>query len=300
MTLDTLRNNIARDLREIRLLSESLFDAAVNHEELHPGGTDVTGGTAMVMLAPSADPEAWSYRQLSAALGRTDSHGDYESHVDPTPPLLVLSTWEDTLRKERGQPTGLTATIDRAADYILGSLDWAFTDTGAGINFVAVDEMADALRNVRARLEGVLHAGERDDKGAPCLTHGQPYVKRWAGYRLPDGTVQRRDQRAGVRPDVEVVDLGESEDRWYCKGDADENGGHWATEDEYKIAAKATWRAYSEWLSSTDMEIQYRVRPALVVLWAHRGKVRKKKDARSGRVLYNVSDTRGLRDCETV
>lgn len=155
---DDLRLRIARDIRAILELYDNLRDEAINRA----GNPEIPGGDAMVMLGPSANPEAWSYKELSAALGRTEPHGLYENDTDPQPPLLVLATWEDSIRIERNQPTDLQATIHRAADYIRSSIDWCFDyDATGDMNFVAVDDMADDIHTIRARLEAILKDGDR-------------------------------------------------------------------------------------------------------------------------------------------
>jgi hypothetical protein len=184
--MSDLRLTLARDLREIQHLYADLRAEAISHAD----DGDIPGGDAMVMLGPSADPEAWSYRQLSAALGRTEPHGIYENDADPQPPLLVLATWEDCIRKELGTETDRKATIEDAAKFLASSIDWCLDIDAAGdVNFIAIDDMAADIAKVRKRLEVVLHAGEQRDVSRVTCTHcdhAPRLVKTWARLASAD------------------------------------------------------------------------------------------------------------------
>lgn len=184
---DKLRLSIARDLRAIELLYQGCWAEVLANAD----NPDIPGGDAMVMRGPCADPEAWSYRELSAAMGRTDSHGDYESDSDPQPPLLVLATWSDAIRKERGQETNLAARIDRECAYIARAVDWMLSyDADGDMNFIAIDDLASDLQKVRGRLAALLHVNPQRDVSRVTCTHCEEaprLVKVWAKMATKDG-----------------------------------------------------------------------------------------------------------------
>lgn len=273
---DKIRLAIARDLRAIELLYQGCW-AEVLANASNP---DIPGGDAMVMRGPVADPEAWSYRELSAAMGRTDSHGDYEDDNDPQPPLLVLATWSDAIRKERGQDTSLSARIDRECAYIANSVDWMLsTDADGDMNFIAVDDLAADLRAMRSRLQAMLHVGKQIDRGAPCLTHGRRYIKVWD--ELEEGE--------------EPTEPGY---RWRCWGDEEGNGKHWADPEDYARANRDQVRGIADRLTSSDMALEYRIKPSTLRTWAERRCVPKRGKDNSGRTLYDVKAAVANRDGE--
>lgn len=282
---DKVRLDIARDLRAIEILYAAIWAEVLANAD----NPEIPGGDAMVMLGPHADPEAWSYFDLSLAMGRIDHHGEYELGADPVPPLLTLATWSDCIRKERGQDTALAASISRECAYIAKSVDWMLSsDADGNMNFLAVDDLCDDLRAMRDRMKNLLRIGDHHDKGAPCLSHGRRYVKVW--------------DEDGAEPSN---DLGY---RWRCKGEKVEDqtrasgfrwlNSHWAEPDEYALANKQQARQYADKLTATDMEAEYRVRPSTLRKWVERGKVRKRGKDQSGRWLYDVADTLNAREVE--
>lgn len=277
-----IRLAIAKDLRAIELLYQGVWAEVL----AKAGNPDMPGGDAMVMRGPVADPEAWSYRDLSVAIGRLEeNHGEYEDDRDPQPPLLMLATWSDAIRKERGQDTGLSASIDRECAYIGNSVDWMLSnDEDGNMNFIAIDDLADDLHTVRNRLESLLHIGRKDadNRGAPCLTHGRRYVKVWD--QLAEGET--------VDPDT---DLGY---RWKCKGDDEGEGAHWADPEDYARANRDQARGLASRLTSSDMRIEYRIEPSTLRTWAERGCVPKRGKDKSGRILYDVPAAIENRDGE--
>lgn len=155
---DKMRVDIAKNLREIKRLCLDLREEVT----FHAADKDLPGGAAMVLLGPSTDPEAWNYRQISAAIGRTGSHGLYDFDSDPQPPLLVLATWEDAIRAELQTPSNKRANINDAADYIGSSVNWMLdTNEYGDMNFLAIDDLDADLAKTRAQLENVLKAGYR-------------------------------------------------------------------------------------------------------------------------------------------
>ena len=153
---DKVRLNVARELREIVRLWRLLPEEA----EARGADREFPGGDALVYLAPAANLEAWEHRYETAesqGLGAYAADQEAELH-----PLLVLATWEDAIRDERDQPTDLRATVERAADYIRGSIDWCLDDDADGnMNFIAIDALEAELKKCRRNLEDVLGEGDR-------------------------------------------------------------------------------------------------------------------------------------------
>ena len=261
-----LRISIPRDLRAIKSLHASL--ATEIYFQAH--NKDLPGGDAMVMLGPAANLEAWEWQVESAELaffaGNRDDWLDLDDQdSDPAPALLVLAYWEDKVRDERGNPTDLRATVERAADYMLGQLDWLVTV------YLEVEELARDLRRLRARLEAVLKDGIRLDRGVPCMTCGTLLIKIWG--HATDG----RD------------------DKWHCSLCEE-----WSNVEQYMLAVKYAHRSNAPALTAPDIEDEYRVPAGTVRVWAHRGDIKKRGKDGSGRQLYDVKDTLDMRDSSEI
>lgn len=262
---DDLRLKIAQELTTITTLYTHLAVEAL-HRPANEAGLYIPGGDATVMAGPAANLEAWE-NQVEAAEVAYFAGGDIpwldisDQDSDPPPALLVLAYWEDRIRAERNQPTDLTATVHRAADYLRGQLDYLVD------SFIAVDELTRDLRNLRTRLETVLKDGIRPDRGVPCMTCGTLLVKTWG--QATDG----------------------SQDKWHCS-----TCQTWSNHEQYKLAVKYAARAHAKGLTAPDMEDEYRVPAGTVRVWAHRGDVKKRGRDASGRQLYDVADTLAMRD----
>lgn len=258
---DRVRVQVARDLRAIAELYEQLPE--------HAQAVGDPDGEAVLMLGPVANPEAFNYR-MDAAPDTSHAADQFEADL-----LFMLATWEDMIRDERDQPTDLRATVPRAVDYLLSSLDWCLSnDEHGNLRFLGIDKMADNIAKAKARLENLLHAGDRSDRGAPCLQCGTALVKEWAGT-----------QEKPEPPE---------NDRWRCP--KRECPVEYVDGDELALAVKNTARQYAEWLTATDMLAEYRINIGTLQSWATRGKVRKRKDFNSGRMVYNVADALAQRD----
>jgi hypothetical protein len=162
MTVD-LGLDIAQSLTAIVTLYRDLEDEALHRHS----DKEMPGGDALNYLGPVANMEAYGYRQLSELMGRTHAKGGLEDpETDDAPPLLVLASWHDIIREHRGlEPSTTRATIISEADGIRTSIDWMLDENHDGIpNFMPADEVARDLRRVRARLENVLKAGDRQDR----------------------------------------------------------------------------------------------------------------------------------------
>ena len=183
-----LRNDLATVLRAIVDLYGNLEDEAAHRY----ASKDMPGGDALVMLGPAANLAAWE-NQIDTAErlyfeGRAAWIELDDLDTDPAPPLLVLASWVDIIREERGQPTDLRATVKREADYLVRSLDWIVE------NFLPVDELARDLSALRGRLEAVLKDGTRFDTSATaCFKDDDEAETGRCGGQLVRRTLQRRD-----------------------------------------------------------------------------------------------------------
>lgn len=250
-----VRVGVARDLRAIAEMYEQL--------PAHAEAEGKPEGEAVMLLGHVANPEAFGYR-LDAA--RDARHAADQDEKDV---LFALVTWEDMIREERDQPTDLRPTVERAVAYLRDSLDWCLSDDENGdIRFLGIDQMQTELREIRGRLESVLHEGVRPDRGVPCLQCGVLLTKEWGDD--------------------------EDEDRWRCRND--DCGVSTVAGDELNLAVKGIARPYASWLTATDMAAEYRIPVGTLQSWATRGKVRKRKDFDSGRMTYNVADALVQRD----
>ena len=259
------------DPAKVRLRVHRNLSAIVDMYAELPAHAQAEGdptGEAVLLLGHVANGEAFGYR-LDAAKDSTHAADQVERDV-----LFVLASWEDLVREERDQPTDLRATVQRAADYLRDSIDWAISeDENGDIRFLGIDALDNDLSSIRAMLETVLHDGIRSDRGVPCLQCSQLLVKSWAS--TPEG------------------------DRWICENR--DCGVTTVQGDELALAVKATVRAYAEWLSATDMYDQYRIPAGTVRRWASGDEptVRKKRDQNTGRIVYNVADATAQRDTPT-
>jgi hypothetical protein len=197
-----LRLSVAIDLRDIVQLWQALPDEAP-----YRSGSEIPGGEAVMLLGPVANVEAWQHRYeaveasackadkpFETTYGGLDYAGDQVAELHP---LLVLATWEDAIRDERGQPTDLRATVERAADYILKSVEWMLgTNEYGDQNFLGIDQLAIELKKVKAMLENILKDGIRADFTRVTCTQEKCETKprlmktygaqaRWDGYRCP-------------------------------------------------------------------------------------------------------------------
>jgi hypothetical protein len=240
------------DLRQIAELC-----GALPEEAEHRG----VNGEAMMLLGPTADPEAWRNRAMSAMRGRVDA-AYLEDCRDEQHPLWVLGSWEQAWRDHRDQPTDLRATLPRLVDYLDRQMHVMAAEAE-----VPFEDFARDLRGCRGHLEDVLRDGERPETGAPCPECGRALVKVYGD--------QAKD------------------DRWTCPG---RNCRAWYTDHDYRARVTDDYRANADKLTAPDIEAQYRVPAGTLRQWASRGHVRKRGRDDSGRMLYDVRDTLTMRE----
>lgn len=276
---DKLRVEMAKNLREIKRLyghlSAQAYYAATGH--------DAANLDPINLLGPAADLSLWERRyelaeaahyarlergepsEWTAQPGGDDYASDQVAELHP---LLVLATWEDAIRDALGTPTERKASVTTAAGYIGSAVTWMLdVDANGDINFLGVDALANDLRDCRAMLENILSEGRRADTGAPCLDCGTSLVKVW-------GTTV-------------------AEDHWRCKPCEDT-----LTPERYRLAVRSAYLANADRLTATDMLEAYRIKAGTLMVWAQRGKVRKRGKDDSGRRLYDVADAVKARDAK--
>lgn len=256
--------SIARSLTAIVILYRDLEDEA----EHRFADKDIPGGDALVMLGPVANMEAYNYRQLSELMGRTHLKAGFDDpETDIAPPLLVLASWHDVVRQERGLPDATKrATITREADGIRASIDWMLAEDEHGTpNFMPADELAKDLRRVVYRLERILKAGEQHDLGAPCMDCHEPLLRDY-------GDTQ-------------------SDDRWFCR-----HCDEWSSIDQYNLAVRTDYLENSPTLNASDMLIQWHIKAGSLTGWATKGLVAKHGKDQNGRILYDVEQAKTQRD----
>lgn len=220
-------------------------------EEVENRGVE---GEAMMLLGPSADPEARGHLLASVRVGRVSA--DYLEEADgELHPLFVLGTWDMLVRDVLEHDEGGTLTVALAIDYLDRQLSYL-----GGFEDLPFEDMARDLRACCAHLERVLHDGEQIVRGAPCL------ACRKADLVLVHGR--------------EVAD-----DRWECPRSICDAS---YTQAQYRGMVEEDARERADWLTAPDMVIRTKVRRGSLTGWASKGYVAKR--TRDGRVIYRVAD----------
>ena len=112
---------------------------------------------AAMLAGPTADPEAWGYRRMSAIAGRIDPAWLEDNHDDST--AWVLGTWEMLVRQHLDQHTDDRLTLTEAWAY----LDQHLTRLAHDPDF-PIEELSRDARACRSHLEDVLRDGEQVEK----------------------------------------------------------------------------------------------------------------------------------------
>ena len=168
-------------------------------------------GEAMMLLGPSADPEARGHLEASVLAGRVSA--DYLDVADgELHPLFVLGTWDAIWRDalEHDEPTE-RLTIPAAVDYLDRQMTYM-----AGHEHVPFEDFARDLRRCAVHLESVLHDQQQGDRAnVGCFDCGRG--------------LERKLTKEGF------------EDHWTCKGCRRRY-----TYAEYNIALRAKLEAALE------------------------------------------------------
>ena len=169
------------DLAAIRLMCGAL-PTEVEHRGVN--------GEAMMLLGPSADPEAWRNRAMSAMRGRVDD-AYLEDCRDEQHPLYVLGDWEQIYRNHLDHPTDLRQTVDRAGSYLDRHMH-----TLAETDDIPFDEFAAALRGCRHHMQAVLHDQNQGDvANIGCFECGARLERKLTDNGLDDVWTCQRCRR---------------------------------------------------------------------------------------------------------
>jgi hypothetical protein len=282
--------DVARDLTSIVEMSEALEDQAINdaNDRLMPGGL------AMVALSVVANLEAWS-NKLDAAERRgirlvVDDDDDWE------PPLQSLLFWSEDLRRVHGQEFEATPhrpypTIASEANIVRHYLDWLWE------NEPHWNDFASDVESTRVRMESLLAEGLRSKRGVPCLSVDcdggilvRPVLDRREHHWCEghDGVCHLPHERC-------PHDRGGLRDEWVC-GKCDRRYGV----EDYRRAVAQSAFLNAEWLPLEDAMARTGAKRGSIQGWATRGSVRRRKDADTGRVTYNVADIEARHQGEVV
>lgn len=271
---------VAQHLTAIVELSERLEDQAINDANDHL----MPGGLAMVALGAVANLEAWA-NKLEAA----ERRGVWliiEDDDDWEPPLQSLLFWSEDLRRIHDQefeptPNRPRPTEASEANIIRHHLDWLWENEPRFMDF------AEDMAGVVKRLEALLTEGLRAKRGVPCLSvdcDGGILVRPVADRREHrwceghDGVCHLPHERC-------PHDRGGLRDEWVC-GSCDRRYGV----EDYRRAVAQSAFLNAEWLPLEDAIARTGAKRGTIQAWATRGHVRRRKDADTGRVTYNVGD----------
>lgn len=177
------RVKVARDLTEIVNMSALLDDQAEHKANATIDGTGLPGGMAMVSLAPVANLEAWTNRFDAAGRKQQDLMVEDED-PDWEPVLQTLCFWSEDWRRENHAEWGARPTVASEAAFIRWALDWAWE------NELRWDDFCADIRKARVRMENVMYAGDRPERGAPCLyeeCRGARLLRKMEPTRDEDG-----------------------------------------------------------------------------------------------------------------
>ena len=242
---------VAQILSEIVTLDAALLTQAVSNGD-HP---DMPGGPAMAALGNVANMEAWENQHQA-----TERYGKaYTSVVDEDPDeawsaFQLLEFWSEQWRAIHGAEYGKRPTIATEANFIRYLLGWAWDNEPQWSDFAA------DMKRAKARLEGILVAGDRSERGAPCLYDecgGVRLVRKLVPKPGPDG------EKTWVHSD------------WHCpkcKRTWDEDR-YWAN---VKAANERAQREEIDGEAWTSVEYAARVTdrsPKTIRTWINRGHV---------------------------
>lgn len=269
----TAVTKVAQDLTAILDLAATLDDQAVHkaNDPLMPGGL------SMVALAGVASLEAWEHQyETLEARGRADHVADEDDSWEP--PLQSLTFWSEQWRVEHNRESDRRPTLASEAAFIRTCLDWAWD------NELHFQDFAADIRKARRRLEDLVNAGKRNQRGVQCFdcqvdlvrhSHDRKVLTRCDGHsglcRWPHRLCEH--DRGGLR------------DEWLCPSCERKYGL-----EDYMRAVQWAHFIHADFLPIDKCAERTEVKAGTIKVWANRGKVAKRRDPDSGRMTYNVAD----------
>lgn len=255
MTYESPAVKIARTLSDIISLCAGLKAQA----EADANSPLMPGGLATVALADVAPPSAYIDALEIAERTALDNDEPFPETGDlPNdwePPLQTMLFWSEQWREVHGYPLERRPTVESEARFIKWALDWAWD------NELHWDDFAKDMRDVKARLENLLHDGIRVAfRGAPCL------YDECKGKRLVRKTVPARDKHGN-----KVWRLTD----WHCPSCKRSWSEVEYTRNTYAAIERAHFAAIADDTWATPSRAARRVgRPESTIrTWIHRGDV---------------------------
>lgn len=254
------------DLREIVHLYPALHQHAAHagRDGRLAADLPIPGGNATVLAGPAADYDKHIRRRWlnenSKTPARLEQRED-ELDSDIEPVAYTLGTWEWIYR----QVLSLELPYDPDADdrpHLARA--YQFLDDNlhrfAGIERPSFADLARDLKQRRAQIEDELYAGERDAPTAvACGKCGVNLVRRY--------------DITGLRDELECP-----------RCHATMGIG------EYQHRVAIDYRDNAAYLPASILEERTGIKPATVLVWVHRGSVRRQGSDGYGRQLYDVAD----------
>lgn len=272
---------VAALLSEIVAMYDELREAAIHSASAKVDGTSLPGGAAMVALGPVANLEAWEHMtEASERLARAYTSAEDEDPDDAWSAFQLLEFWSEAWRRETGAEYGQRPTITSEANFIRWSLDWAWD------NEPGWDDFANDVRTAHLRLEDILKAGHRTEVGVPCLACSTDLIRPTHRRREHD-RCNGHDGVCYLPHDRCPHDRGGLRDEWVCPN---EDCGRVYDMESYARATSHAAFIVAEWLPLDQVMARTGAPRGSIQGWATRGKVQKRRDVSTGRVLYRVAD----------
>jgi hypothetical protein len=158
---------VSQNLTAIGTMHAKLLTQAV-HKANDP---IMPGGLAMVSLAPAGSPDEWAeliaaaeFRHLAACTRADHGRCRYAEHArDEDNEESTLQTLRFWTERWRDYEFDRTPTVTTELGCIRGYLNWAWENDPAWGAFT------EDIENAKTRLENILYAGERAERGVPCM-----------------------------------------------------------------------------------------------------------------------------------
>lgn len=211
-------------------------------------------------------------------------------------PATVLGEWDVIWRRHLGHNAPPVTTYRRAVDYLTANLTYM-----AQVADPSFRDFTSSVRTSTEWLRRILGLTE-DAEGAPCPMCGKEnLVKEYddTDEGTPWSPDRERKMLATVDPAVLTDEPERPADRyadmWVCPNPSCHQT---YTDEEYRTKVEGTYMQVADRLTASQIHETYRINPATLRSWAHRGKVRQRGRDSLGRQLYDVADALALRDVE--